>query len=134
MLEVAKIQDHLSLVLPLLGRLVERSRPDWTVADVIQNCVSGKWTLLVDDDGPSFVLVSVSEAEYSKRRKLVVEACCHPNTERGIEDFYPLLDMLARQMGCCEITMESRRKGWERIGWTPEWITYSRPVQEVPDV
>ena len=122
------------MVVPLLEGLVERSRPDWTVANAVQNCVAGKWTLLVDDDGPSFVMVSVAESEYSRRRKLIVEACCHPNTDLGIEDFYPLLDMLARNMGCCEIVMESRRRGWERRGWKPEWISYSRPVQEVPDV
>lgn len=122
------------MVIPLLEKLVERSQPDWSVANAVQNCVSGRWTLLVDDDGPSFVMVSVVEAPYSKQRRLVIEACCHPNTELGIEHFYPLLNMLARSMGCCEITMESRRKGWERIGWKPEWISYSRPVEEIPNV
>lgn len=134
MMIAAKIEDHLDMILPMLLDLMAAGRQDWTTLDIVNLCGSGAWQLFVDREENGFLMVSFIETEFSKTKILKVEICCHGNTCMHIPDFYPFLDMLAVNMGCKKIIMESERKGWERIGWQADTIRYSRPVMEVPNV
>jgi N6-adenosine-specific RNA methylase IME4 len=130
MVEIADIHSRMGLVLPMLRALMAQGTQDWDVSDVINHCIDGSWTLLVDEDERAFMMVSLGVTEYSKTRQLRIEIACHANSTMKAPDFYPLLDTLAREMRCKQIVMESERSGWERIGWRKETIIYSRNVTE----
>lgn len=130
MLRVANIEDQMDMVLPLLADLCRQDRPDWSIADAIRLCKSGEWLLIVADE-PGFAMVSVETGRFSLQRRLSIEAVCHPNSQLTIDDYDSFWDVLARNLECDEIVMQSKRRGWERKGWTPGWINYSRKVREV---
>ncbi|MGL4678617.1 MAG: hypothetical protein ACRCWC_04455 [Plesiomonas shigelloides] len=129
-LRVANIDDHLDMVLPLLAELCRRDQPDWTVDDALNACRTGRWLLVVGDE-PGFAMFSLRQHRFAQHSQLCVEVMCHPHSEQTVSDYQPFMDVLARNLGCEEICMTSKRRGWERKGWTGGWIHYSRPVQEV---
>lgn len=135
-IKIASINEYIDKIIPLLSDLHRKARPNWTITEAIDHCESGRWLLVVDDSEVfSFIMVALDDTYRDGETHLRVVVCCHPNGDLGIPSLYPLLDMMAIDMGCQGLVMESRRKGWEKIGWTPEWITYSRtPVSEVQDV
>lgn len=129
-LRIANIDDHMDMVLPLLSELCMRDNPDWTVSDAIEACRTGQWLLVVVEE-PGFAMFSVNTHRFSGIQQLFVEVMCHPNSDHTINYFQGFLDVLARELGCEEICMSSKRRGFERKGWTGGWINYSRPVAEV---
>lgn len=131
-LRIAEIDDHLDMVLPLLAALCKRDNPDWTVDDALEACRAGKWLLVVGEE-PGFAMFSVRSHRFTGVQQLFVEVMCHPNSDHTIEYFQEFLDVLARRLHCEEIHMASKRRGFERKGWTGGWINYSRPVREVQD-
>lgn len=125
---LAEIDAALPKIEPLLLALIDRDRTGWTVDDVVEYCRSGKWLLMMADDDAGFCLFSVDG-----NKRLRIEAMCHPNGERTVSDYLPFMQIMARNMGCDEIVMESKRRGWERLGWVPGFTTYTMRVQEVSD-
>lgn len=127
---IANIDSCLERVLPLLSSLVEQDRPEWTAEQAVQMCRQGQWLLVVADDDAGFAMCSVRSSLFSGRNQLVIEAVCMPPGSRGTDHYSSFWDLLAKQLMCDEIVMQSRRRGWERKGWQPGWISYHRPVQE----
>ena len=128
---IANIDDYLDRVLPLLSELVEQDRPEWTAQQAVDMCRTGQWLLVVADDDIGFSMCSVRSSMFSGKSQLVIEAVVMPLGTKGTDYYDGFWDLLARRLMCGEIVMESRRRGWERKGWTPGWINYSRPVREV---
>ena len=126
---LSNIDDCLDLILPLLWELWNRDQPDWHPVTAIKNCQSGKWMLFTSDD-TGFAMASVRE-QADGQRSLFIEVACHPASSLTVDDYQPFWDKLARDLGCSEICMSSKRIGWQRKGWKMGWIQYSRPVKGV---
>jgi len=125
MLQVANIDMHLDRVVPALTDLVLADRPEWSVEQAIEQCRRGEWLFIVDVTG--FAMCSVCRSRFTGKRQLVIEVVC---MQSGCTDLYAgFWDMLARRLGCDALVMQSRRRGWERKGWTPGWTSYSRQVE-----
>lgn len=131
MLKISNIDLYLDMIIPQLTDLVLADKPEWTVAQAIERCRSGAWLLLTADDDQGFGLCSIRASEYTNENHLVIEAVCMPPGSKGTDHYQQVWDFLARNLGCSKIVMQSKRRGWERKGWTPGWISYSRDVQEV---
>jgi hypothetical protein len=130
MLQTSNIDDHLADIVPLLTELVHSDSPAWTVEQAVGFCRSGEWLLLTDTEDTGFCMVSVEQCRFSGQRLLRIEAFCHPGRVRDIAHYQQFLDVLARRLRCGRIVMEAKRRGWERLGWRPEFITYTRPVRD----
>lgn len=134
MLKLSSIDDHMDMVLPLLSDLHKGCRPSWSIDDALQACRRGEWMLFVEHGLPGFAMVSVATHRFRGHRMLCLEAGYMPNNTKGAAQYDEFWDALARKLGCSEIVMESKRRGFERRGWTGGWIQYSRPVKEADHV
>lgn len=128
---LGKIDEHGDRISGPLSELVVDCRPDWSVEQAIELCRTGAWILLVADDDPGFAMFSVQESKYSGVRQLVIHAVCMPEGSKGTAYYDQFWDLMAGNLGCAEIVMESNRRGWERRGWDLRWIRYSRQVKGV---
>lgn len=132
-LVIANINECADKVLPLLQQLVDQDRPEWTTEQAVAMCRNGQWLLVVANDDAGFAMCSVQQSVFSGRKQLMIEAVVMPPGSRGTDYYDSFWDLLAKRLQCDEIVMQSRRKGWERKGWTPGWTNYSRPVRGVPN-
>ncbi|WBC28584.1 hypothetical protein TPMD04_33 [Thiohalocapsa phage LS06-2018-MD04] len=101
---------------PYLSRALEKAQvPEWTLSQVYDNVVSGRWALyaLIENQcviGAGVVAVS----DYGLRRVLEVVMFGADEHTRAWEDMLDSLKRIAKSLKCAAIRCEGR-PGWERV-------------------
>lgn len=101
---------------------------DWRPEDVYAECLMGRAFCWMCADG--FVIVRPQENRYTLAKELFVWICVS-RAEDGLNDYYPDICEIAKDIGAETIIFESPREGFRRLaarnGW-PSMTAYQLPV------
>lgn len=112
-----------------LAAVINRAGSDFVPEDVYHEVMSGRSTVMVQEDerGDELGFVVVNRVQYPHKAVLFVWAM-FGQFEQAEEKTLAELDDLARSINANEIECRSRRRGWARKGFEVSEIIYRRKV------
>lgn len=117
-----------SLVLPGLERIVAKTRPDWTIANVYEHCLANEWLLFTDPGTDGFIMVEIYKCKYTGNKIMHIPCAYCSGKRDSVSEYMPFLKMLATQMDIHRIELKSPRSGWKRKGFKPVETLYRMEV------
>lgn len=119
---------HIAEVWPFvkdrLETICREQGADFQPEDIYRECETGKAFLYTTDEDDSFAVIRPQWNRYTGENTLYVIAGWG-HQEKHMEK----LMELARGVGATKIEMRSKRRGFERTGWSLDYISYSREVE-----
>lgn len=133
-LYVARHREVWPSVLPGLEELHARQdMHDWSIEQVRQMLDKGRWLLLMDRAHPqSFLLVSYEESPYHPTGMELFVLAAYHKSGRGIEEYQPHLEVVARSCGAQYVRFYSSRAGMlklaVRAGYRPRSVEFVKEL------
>jgi hypothetical protein len=127
-IQKAKIAKHWEWVKPALEEIKAKHGPNWTVDQVYEDCKLGRAGFYIDPNTPGcFLMFRIGQNRYTGEKLFIVwigyggKLSVQKEYMRDIEE-------LARFFDAPVIQISSKRKGFERTGWTKCETIYQRRV------
>jgi len=125
MLRRADIDEHWDMVKEGLDAIMLKSPFDCSISKLRADIKIGNLRLLIDPPSSGFLIV---ELKMQPEPHLLVWMGWSAKGENLMESNMPELEDMARQVGAKYLEMRSKRRGYERTGWTVDDIIYKKEL------
>ena len=132
MMYAANIREVWDVVVVGLREVVKIIKADWIPEDIYHEVLSGKsFIFMHSSDNESFVVLSKRKNPYLDSSVLIVDVA-YNKTGDAIDQYQPLLEELAKEVGAGYIEFSSPRSGFKRVadkhGYTSVCTTYRKQL------
>jgi len=122
----ADIRTAWDAIRPGLAEIKTATQADWRLEDIYSLCLFGKASLYTVPEG--FAILVRMENEWTGEPYLLALAC---HGEGNVQErYWPQIQKIATDAGCKAVKCFSPRRGFERAGWTVEYVCYRRDVND----
>jgi hypothetical protein len=128
-MKLADIKENWDMVRPCLEKLKTMGEVWWTPDDIHASCLCGISRLYIAEEDPdAFVIARIDENKRTLERSLFIWIAWGGKNHGTMDKYLPFIEELARVNNCEVMKMQSPRRGFERTGWKPVMIDYTREV------
>jgi len=125
MLRRAEVDEHWEMVKEGLTAIAKKSPFDCEIGKIRYDIRRGRLRLLIDPPRRGFLIV---ELKMQPAKHLLIWMAWGPNGENLTERYLPEIEAMAKQVGAKYMEIRSKRKGYERTGWTVDDIIYKKEL------
>jgi hypothetical protein len=125
MLRHADIDEHWNMVKEGLEAIMRKSPFDCSLVKLRADIRLGRLRLLIDPPKPGFLIV---ELRMQPEPHLFIWMAWSAQGENLMAECLPELEEMALQVGAKYLEMQSKRRGYERTGWTINDIIYRKDL------
>lgn len=131
MIILSDIKTNWTWIKPCLEKLkAAESGLSWIPEDIYASCVYGESRLYIGGEDPdSFMITRIDEDKETKKRTLFIWIAWGGSGHNIMDKYFTDLVRMAQSNNCDTMRMQSPRRGFEKIGWTPTMIDYSREAK-----